>query len=578
MKRVLSFLRNHWGWAFAAPFFMLLEVMMDLQQPTLMSNIVDIGVATGNTAYIMDTGLRMVLCALAGVIGGLGCTVCSSVAAVRMAGDLRQAVFNKIQTFSFTELDRFKTSSLITRLTNDVTQIQQLVVMALRMAVRAPLICLGSIIMALRLSPRLSLVLLIALPVLLFSAGFLVKRAVPMFMTMQRKMDRINAVMRENLLGVRVIKAFVSQKQEAKRFDEANRDLKDWSVQAMNNMILLFPVVNLVMNLSVVAVLWAGGAMAIQGTLDIGKIMAFINYLTQILSSMMMVVMISMNLTRAKVSADRLAEVLETKPSIADGDFSETEREALKNYDIVFENVSYRYEEQGDWALKNVDLRIRQGETIGIIGPTGSGKTTLVSLIPRLYDVKKGRVSIGGVDVRCLPLNLLRSKIGMVLQESILFAGTMEENLRFGKEEATEEELLAACADAQAMVLLEEKGEGLKAWVEQRGKNFSGGQKQRLSLARTLVRQPEILILDDSTSAVDMITEGKIREALDRRRGSCTTLMIAQRVAAIKDADRILVLENGAVQAFGTHEEVLKVSPVYRRIAAAQLGEEVLAG
>ena len=551
---------------------------MDLQQPTLMSNIVDIGVATGNTAYIMDTGLRMVLCALAGVIGGLGCTVCSSVAAVRMAGDLRQAVFNKIQTFSFTELDRFKTSSLITRLTNDVTQIQQLVVMALRMAVRAPLICLGSIIMALRLSPRLSLVLLIALPVLLFSAGFLVKRAVPMFMTMQRKMDRINAVMRENLLGVRVIKAFVSQKQEAKRFDEANRDLKDWSVQAMNNMILLFPVVNLVMNLSVVAVLWAGGAMAIQGTLDIGKIMAFINYLTQILSSMMMVVMISMNLTRAKVSADRLAEVLETKPSIADGDFSETEREALKNYDIVFENVSYRYEEQGDWALKNVDLRIRQGETIGIIGPTGSGKTTLVSLIPRLYDVKKGRVSIGGVDVRCLPLNLLRSKIGMVLQESILFAGTMEENLRFGKEEATEEELLAACADAQAMVLLEEKGEGLKAWVEQRGKNFSGGQKQRLSLARTLVRQPEILILDDSTSAVDMITEGKIREALDRRRGSCTTLMIAQRVAAIKDADRILVLENGAVQAFGTHEEVLKVSPVYRRIAAAQLGEEVLAG
>ena len=578
MKRVLSFLRNHWGWAFAAPFFMLLEVMMDLRQPTLMSNIVDIGVATGNTAYIMDTGLRMVLCALAGVIGGLGCTVCSSVAAVRMAGDLRQAVFNKIQTFSFTELDRFKTSSLITRLTNDVTQIQQLVVMALRMAVRAPLICLGSIIMALRLSPRLSLVLLIALPVLLFSAGFLVKRAVPMFMTMQRKMDRINAVMRENLLGVRVIKAFVSQKQEAKRFDEANRDLKDWSVQAMNNMILLFPVVNLVMNLSVVAVLWAGGAMAIQGTLDIGKIMAFINYLTQILSSMMMVVMISMNLTRAKVSADRLAEVLETKPSIADGDFSETEREALKNYDIVFENVSYRYEEQGDWALKNVDLRIRQGETIGIIGPTGSGKTTLVSLIPRLYDVKKGRVSIGGVDVRCLPLNLLRSKIGMVLQESILFAGTMEENLRFGKEEATEEELLAACADAQAMVLLEEKGEGLKAWVEQRGKNFSGGQKQRLSLARTLVRQPEILILDDSTSAVDMITEGKIREALDRRRGSCTTLMIAQRVAAIKDADRILVLENGAVQAFGTHEEVLKVSPVYRRIAAAQLGEEVLAG
>ena len=573
----MAFLKGHWGWTIAAPLFMLLEVMMDLQQPTLMSDIVDIGVATGDTAYIFSVGGKMMLCALAGVIGGLGCTVCSSVAAVRMAGDLRQAVFNKIQTFSFVELDKFKTSSLITRLTNDVTQIQQIVMMSLRIAVRSPLMCLGSIVMAFRLSPRLSLVLLISLPILLGSAGILVKRAMPMFLTMQKKMDRINGVMRENLLGVKVIKAFVSQKQEEKRFEVANQDLKQWSVKAMNNMIILFPVVNLVMNLSVVAVLWAGGYMAIKGSLEIGKIMAFINYLTQILSSMMIVVMISMNITRAKVSADRLVEVLDTEPSITDGAGSDR-REELPNYDIVFDNVSYRHSDTGEWALKYINLTFRQGETIGVIGATGCGKTTLVSLIPRLYDATRGRVMIGGKDVRDLSLAFLRSKIGMVLQESILFAGDIEENLRFGKEDATEEEMLAACADAQATVLLEEKGEGLKARVEQRGRNFSGGQKQRISIARTLVREPEILILDDSTSAVDMITEAKIREALDRRKGSCTTIIIAQRVAAIKDADRVLVLDDGAVQAFGTHEEVLKASPVYRRIAEAQLGEEALVG
>lgn len=573
----MAFLKGHWGWTIAAPLFMLLEVMMDLQQPTLMSDIVDIGVATGDIAYIFSVGGKMMLCALAGVIGGLGCTVCSSVAAVRMAGDLRQAVFNKIQTFSFVELDKFKTSSLITRLTNDVTQIQQIVMMSLRIAVRSPLMCLGSIVMAFRLSPRLSLVLLISLPILLGSAGILVKRAMPMFLTMQKKMDRINGVMRENLLGVKVIKAFVSQKQEEKRFEVANHDLKQWSVKAMNNMIILFPVVNLVMNLSVVAVLWAGGYMAIKGSLEIGKIMAFINYLTQILSSMMIVVMISMNITRAKVSADRLVEVLDTEPSITDGAGSDR-REELPNYDIVFDNVSYRHSDTGEWALKYINLTFRQGETIGVIGATGCGKTTLVSLIPRLYDATRGRVMIGGKDVRDLSLAFLRSKIGMVLQESILFAGDIEENLRFGKEDATEEEMLAACADAQATVLLEEKGEGLKARVEQRGRNFSGGQKQRISIARTLVREPEILILDDSTSAVDMITEAKIREALDRRKGTCTTIIIAQRVAAIKDADRVLVLDDGAVQAFGTHEEVLKASPVYRRIAEAQLGEEALAG
>ena len=551
----------------AAPLFMLLEVMMDLQQPTLMSDIVDIGVAAGDTAYIFSTGGKMMICALAGVVGGLGCAACSSVAAVGMAGKLRQGVFEKIQTFSFVELDKFKTASLITRLTNDVTQVQQIVMMALRLAVRSPLIFLGSIVMALRLSPKLSLVLAISLPVLLGGAGILVKWALPIFLTMQKKLDRINGIMRENLLGVKVIKSFVSQKQEEKRFEAANQDLKNWSLKAMNNLVILLPLVNLVMNLSVVAVLWAGGAMAIGGSLEIGKIMAFINYLTQILSSVMILVMISMNLTRAKVSADRLAEVLDTRASITE-----------ENYDIVFEDVSFRYHEGGQWALKEISLTFKQGETIGIIGPTGSGKSTLVSLIPRLYDATRGKVMIGGLDVRQMPLAYLRGKIGMVLQESILFSGDIRENLGFGKDDVTEEEMLAACADAEATVLLEEKGEGLNARVEQRGRNFSGGQKQRLSIARTLVRDPRILILDDSTSAVDMITESRIRKALDRRKGRCTTIIIAQRVAAVMGADKILVLAEGEVQAFGAHEEVLKTSPIYRRIAAAQLGEEEAAG
>ncbi len=559
----------------AAPLFMLLEVMMDLQQPTLMSDIVDIGVAAGDTAYIFSTGGKMMICALAGVVGGLGCAACSSVAAVGMAGKLRQGVFEKIQTFSFVELDKFKTASLITRLTNDVTQVQQIVMMALRLAVRSPLIFLGSIVMALRLSPKLSLVLAISLPVLLGGAGILVKWALPIFLTMQKKLDRINGIMRENLLGVKVIKSFVSQKQEEKRFEAANQDLKNWSLKAMNNLVILLPLVNLVMNLSVVAVLWAGGAMAIGGSLEIGKIMAFINYLTQILSSVMILVMISMNLTRAKVSADRLAEVLDTRASITEencaGDPGEI-REP-ENYDIVFEDVSFRYHEGGQWALKEISLTFKQGETIGIIGPTGSGKSTLVSLIPRLYDATRGKVMIGGLDVRQMPLAYLRGKIGMVLQESILFSGDIRENLGFGKDDVTEEEMLAACADAEATVLLEEKGEGLNARVEQRGRNFSGGQKQRLSIARTLVRDPRILILDDSTSAVDMITESRIRKALDRRKGRCTTIIIAQRVAAVMGADKILVLAEGEVQAFGAHEEVLKTSPIYRRIAAAQLGE-----
>jgi ATP-binding cassette subfamily B protein len=388
----------------------------------------------------------------------------------------------------------------------------------------------------------------------------------------QTKVDRINGILRENLLGVMVVKSFVSQEKEKERFGAANKDLLDWSLKAMQNMVLLFPLVSLVMNISVVSVLWIGGNMAIAGTLETGKIMAFTNYLIQIMMSLTMVVMMSMFYSRAQVAAQRVNEVLATEAGITDG----AGAAGVKGYAIEFRDVSFRYHNSGEWVLKHINLTIEEGATIGILGATGSGKSTMASLIPRLYDATEGRVLVGGQDVRDYALANLRDKIGMVLQESILFAGTIEENLRFGKGAAGQQELEEAAADAQALDFIMEKEKGFAGKVEQRGRNFSGGQKQRLSIARTLLRKPEILILDDAASAVDMVTEAKIREAIGRRIGSCTVIIIAQRIAAVKDADLILVMNEGEIEAKGTHEELLRASDTYRHVAAAQLGEEAI--
>ena len=583
MIKLLRFMKGSYGFAIAAPLFMLLEVIMDLMQPTLMSNIVDVGIAQGDLPYIWATGGRMLLMAFIGVVGGLGCVACSAQAAVSFSSRLRQAVFNQIQGFSFVELDRFKTASLITRLTGDVTQIQSIVLMGLRIMVRSPLICIGGVVMAYWLSPRLSLILMIGLPFMLLMAAYFIRKTMTLFLAMQIKMDRVNAVMRENLLGIKVIKSFVVQKKEQQRFGKANQELMDRSVQAMQIMTVLFPLVNLVMNLSVVAVLWFGGRMVVSGGLEIGKIMAFINYLIQIMSSLMMVVMMSISLTRSQVSAERLNEVLETETSIREMDTApslwaeDNETTRSKGSAIEFRDVSFKHHNSGEWVLKHIDLKILPGQTIGIIGTTGSGKSTLVSLIPRLYEATRGQVLVDGMDVREIPLKALRGHIGMVLQESILFSGTIEDNLRFSKETATAAELKEAAEAAEAWNFIEDKTDGLNAEVAQRGRNFSGGQKQRLSIARTLLRKPRILILDDATSAVDMLTEAKIREAIRQRMGQCTLLLIAQRIAAIKDADKILVMDEGCVTGFGTHRELLKTNEIYRHIAVSQLGEEVLA-
>lgn len=558
--------------AVIAPVMMLVEVSMDLMQPKLMADIIDIGIANRNISYVFSTGGEMVLAALIGFLGGTGCAVFSSFAAMNMGEKLRQGLFDKVQTLSFLEIDKFKTSSLITRLTNDVMQVQNMMLMALRIAVRAPLMCIGGIVMAVALSPKLSVVFLVAVPMILIAVIIILQKSFPLFTAVQQKIDRVNTVMRESILGVRVIKAFTIEESQAERFDKANYDLMDKGIKAQNMNMILWPVVTLVMNLSVIAVLGFGGNMADNGTLEIGKIMAFINYLIQIMNSLMMVVMLVLNFSRAKASSDRINEILDTSPSIQDNDSSVE----MKGFEIEFRNVSFKYNEHSENVLSDISLKIGEGEKIGIIGATGSGKSSFVNLIPRLYDATEGQVLIGGIDVRNIKLKELRENIGVVLQDSILFSGTIEDNLMFGNHNADVESMENAARDAQAHEFIIEKENTYQSVVEQRGKNLSGGQKQRVSIARTLIRNPRILIMDDSSSALDMATEAKLQSAIRKRAANSTVLIIAQRISGVMDADRIIVLDNGKISAVGTHKELLGNSDIYSSIAVSQLGEEVL--
>ena len=558
--------------AIGAPLLMFMEVMMDLQQPSLMSNIVDIGIKNGDVHYVLITGLKMLGCALIGLIGGAGCTILSSIASIQLAKELRSDLFAKVETFSFREVDKFKTASLITRLTNDVEQVQNMAMMVMRMLVRSPVTCIGGVIMAIRISPRLSLILAVAMPILLVAMYLVITRAFPLFRVMQNKIDNMNNVMRENLLGIRVTKAFVSEKRQMERFNEANDDLLNTAVRASRITVILWPIINVVVNACIIGVFWFGGRMVMNGEFEIGKIMAFIQYITQILASLTMSVMFIMFFTRAKVSADRINEVLATETSI----FDAPDAQPVRGTDIEFRNVSFRYNEHSEDVLHNLNFRIEEGESIGIIGSTGCGKSSLVNLIPRLYDPTSGEVLIGGTDLKKLKLEDIRSRIGMVLQENILFSGSVGDILRFGKEDATKEEMEEAARDAQALDFILEKEGGFDAEVEQRGKNFSGGQKQRLSIARTLARKPDILILDDATSAVDLATEAKLQNAIKAREGSCTLIIIAQRISAVMGLDRVFVLDDGMLVDSGTHAELIQRCEIYRSIAASQLGEEVL--
>ncbi len=573
MRRLLTYVRGAWWAVILAPLLMVLEVMMDLQLPTLMSQIVDNGIANGDLAYIGEKGIQMLLCAFVGIIGGAGCSLVAAVASMTLGTNLRDGMFRKVQTFSFTELDRLQPSSIITRMTNDVTQVQNLMTQALRMMVRAPMTCVGGIFYAWRLNPRLSVIFVVSLPLMLASALVIMKKVVPLFLKAQKKIDRLNAITRENLLGMRVVKAFTAQETEIERFSDTNDELTQCNIAAQKRMILMFPITTLITNLGVLAVLWFGGRMAIipsEHMMEAGQIMAFVQYMTQIMMSFMMFVMMSSQFSRAQVSAGRINEVLDTDSSIV----SPKEPQPLENFSISFENVSFAYNDGTEPVLSELNFTVPYGQKVGIIGATGSGKSSLISLIPRLYDTTAGTVRLGGTDVRDLSLSDLRAHIGVVLQENVLFEGTIAENLRFGDGDADEEQLKEAAAIAQAASFIEGFEKQYEYPLEQRGRNLSGGQRQRMTIARALVRNPEILILDDATSAVDLATEAYILEGLDRRKG--TTLLIAQRISTVLNCDQILVLDEGRLIASGTHEELLKTCEVYRSIAVSQLGEEVL--
>ena len=558
--------------AILAPIMMMLEVAMDLMQPKLMADIIDIGIANGDTTYILSLGGKMIIFSILGLIGGIGCTYFSAYAGMHMGENLRAGMFEKIQALSFLEIDKFKTSSLITRLTNDVTQVQNMFMMALRIMVRAPLMCIGGLVMAFALSMKLSIIFVIAMPVILIAMTIILKKSMPLFTSMQSKIDNVNLVMRENILGIRVIKAFTLEGKQREKFDATNKDLMDTSIKAQNMSMILWPVVTLVMNLSVIAVFWYGGNLAYIGGIEAGKIMAFINYLLQIMNSLVMVVMIMLNFSRAKASADRVNEVLEAESSIKD----KTDTKDFEAFDVEFRNVSFKYHEHSEAVLHNVSFKIKQGQTVGIIGSTGSGKSSLVGLIPRLYDATDGEVLIGGTNVKDLSLQSLRKNIGVILQDSILFSGTIESNLKFGNNEADTNMMEDAARDAQAYEFIINKEDKFNSVVEQRGKNLSGGQKQRLSITRTLVRNPKILIMDDASSALDMATEARLLQALKQRMKGSTVFMIAQRISGVMDADQIIVMDDGHIVGMGTHEQLLASNDIYRSIAVSQLGEEVL--
>ena len=558
--------------AILAPLVMILEVAMDLLQPTLLSNIIDIGVANHDLNYVLITGLKMIIAAIVGLFAGAGCSFLAAIAAIKLAEEVRQGLFDKIQTLSFLELDKLKTSSLITRLTNDVTQIQQMTNMLLRMMVRAPSTAIGGLVMAIILSKELSKIFVVAIPIILIVVMIILKKSFPLFKKMQQKIDNINLVMRESILGIKIIKALVIEDKQKDRFNDANEELTMASIKSQSMNLLLLPISTFIMNLTVVSVLWFGGNMFVSGNIEIGKIMAFINYLLQIMASIMMVINCMIMFSRAQVSAARINEVLDTKTSIE----NKENCEEVKNFDIEFKNVFFKYNDHSDNVLEDISVKIKEGEKVGIIGSTGCGKTSFVNLIPRLYDATSGEILIGGVNVKNINIKQLREDVGIVLQESILFSGDIKSNLKLGNKNASEEELISASKDSQAYEFIMNKDNKFDEAVEQRGKNLSGGQKQRLSIGRTLIKNPKIFIMDDSSSALDMATEARLQTSIRNRMKDNTVLIIAQRISAVMDLDKIIVMDDGKISDMGSHKELLERSEIYRSIAVSQLGEEVL--
>lgn len=566
-RKLFSFLRPYRIWVLLAPLMMFGEVSMDLMMPRLTQQIIDEGIANDDLGMVLRTSGLMIGLALLGVIFGLLCGVFAVRASLEFATDLRDSLFRKVQSLSFANLDKLETGGLITRLTNDVVQLSDAVQMMLTILARAPLLLVGSIAMAIFTAPRLSLLFIVLLPVLMIFIGLVMMRAFPRFKMVQKKLDHVNSVIQENLAGVRVVKAFARHRYETNRFEGSNSDLRDTTLSAVYVVIIAMPVMMLIVNMGMVASLWFGGNLVDTGDIEVGALVAFINYLMQSLFALMMMSMVLMRFTRAEASAERINEALDSEPVIVNAPApNQPDRSAGK---VQFDRVTFKFGEDATPVLSDISFTVNPGETLAILGTTGSGKSSIVSLIPRFYDVTSGRVLVNDMDVREWDEDRLRNHISVALQESVLFSGTIRDNIRFGNPDATDEEIERAAQMAQAEEFISNLEDGYESIVGQRGVNLSGGQRQRLAIARAIVRNAPVLILDDSTSAVDVQTERKIQEALAQV--ETTVIIVAQRISAVVNADQIIVLENGQVIAQGTHEELMETSDVYQEIYRSQV-------
>ena len=571
MKRWLNYAKPYWPYFIIGPLCMIVEVIGEIALPALYAKIVDVGIETHNVGFIVGVCALMILTAVLMMTGGVGGAYFAAKASVNVAADVRRDVYAKIQRFSFANIDHFSTGSLVTRLTNDVTQVMNMINMLMRMCLRSPGMLIGALIMAISMNPSLATVLAVTIPLLIVVIIVVVRIGFPRFSRMQSKVDALNNKIQEDLTNVRVIKSFVREDYEKERFAEANGNLKSTTMQALNVMIAMMPTMMLLMNFTTLAVIWFGGNQVIAGTMPVGNLTAFINYVTQILMSLMMLTMVFMNSSRALASARRISEVLDEKIDLTDENARRRDLDVVEGR-VEFRNVSFRYYKNSDEkVLDNINLTIEPGETVGIIGSTGCGKTTLVSMIPRLYDTDEGDVLVDGVSVRDYDLTRLRNGVGMVLQKNVLFSGTIEENLRWGDESASMEQVTAAAQNAQADGFIRNFPEGYDTVLDQGGTNVSGGQKQRLCIARALLKKPKILILDDSTSAVDTATEARIRATFRNELKDSTKIIIAQRIHSVMDADKIIVLDDGRVTGIGTHDELLASNQEYQEIYYSQM-------
>lgn len=575
MKQLLPILRPYRYWMVLAISLVGVQVATELSLPMLMASIVDQGIAIGDTAHILKTGAWMLVVTAVSLGAAFVAVRIASRTSMAFARDLRGNVFNHVTNFSLNEFDKIGTATLITRTTNDITQVQRLVFMSMRMFSRAPMIAIGSMIFAIQTNPGLSWILLASIPVLGVVIGLVSAKGVPLFRVMQEKLDRLNLVSREGLTGIRVIRAFNRTQDEEKRFEDANSDLTTTGVRVNRIMAVMDPAMMIILNMTTVAILWFGGYRIESSSLAVGDLMAFIQYANQIMFALMMLSMMFVMIPRASVSAKRIAEVIGMEPEIED---PKTPKVPEANQGLVeFDNVTFHYPGAEAPAINHVSFTARPGQTTAIIGGIGSGKSTLAKLLLRFYDLSSGSIRVDGVDIKDMTQAELRSRIGYVPQAALLFTGTVAENLRYGKEDASDDEVRAAAASAQAHNFVSELEHGYDSPIAQGGTNLSGGQKQRLTIARALVRRPKVYVFDDNFSALDFKTDARVRQALAEDTSDATVIMVAQRVSTIMNADQIIVLDAGEIAGIGTHKELLRTSDIYREIVASQLAEEAIA-